>query len=106
MKKYLISFLSVLMVIVMSLSMTGCGEEKTVLKTFLSYADQSFDSDISESGVVIENDNWSLMWDESYKRVSFVEKNTGAVWGQIPQEALEPAIQENGMIKKNHPQLE
>lgn len=106
MKKYLISFLSVLMVIVMSLSMTGCGEEKTVLKTFLSYADQSFDSDISESGVVIENDNWSLIWDETYKRVSFLEKNTGAVWGQIPQEALEPQIQENGMIKKNHPQLE
>lgn len=106
MKRYLIDFLSVLMVIIISLSMTGCGEEKTVLKTFLSYAEQSFDSDITESGVICENSNWSLMWDNDNKRVSFVEKKTGAVWGQIPQEALEPVIQENGIQKKNHPQLE
>ena len=106
MKKYLISFLSVLMVISLAVTMTGCGGEKITLKTFQLYADQSFGSNITESGVVIENDNWALMWDETYKRVSFVEKSTGYVWGQIPYEASVPELQENGMPKKNHPQLE
>jgi len=106
MKKYLIRFLSVLTVMALSLCMTGCGEEKPKLKSFLSYAQQSFETDFSTNGVVCENGNWSVIWDNVNKRVSFKEKATGAVWGQIPEEATVPQKQENGIIKKNHPQLE
>ncbi len=106
MKKYLISFLCVLMAVTMAVSMTGCGKENIPLKSFLSYTDQYFDSDYTASGVVCENDKWQLKWDNVTKRVSFVEKATGYTWGQIPVEAEAPQYQENGMVKKNHPQME
>ncbi|MBP3390685.1 MAG: hypothetical protein J6L58_03250 [Clostridia bacterium] len=106
MKKYILSFLSLLMALSLAVSMAGCGKVSTTLETFLSYSEQSFDSDYTSTGVVCENDNWQLVWDNVTKRVSFVEKATGYVWGQIPQEATEPQYQENGAVKKNHPQLE
>jgi len=106
MKKHLIKFLSILTVAALTLCMTGCGEEKPILKGFLAYNEQSFDTDFSTNGVVCENDSWSVIWDNVNKRVSFKEKATGTVWGQIPQEATVPQKQENGLIKKNHPQLE
>ena len=106
MKKCLISFLCVLTALSLAVCMTGCGKESKPLKTFLSYTEQSFDSDYTATGVVCENDNWQLKWDNSTKRVSFVEKATGYTWGQIPVEAEAPQYQENGTIKKNHPQLE
>lgn len=106
MKKYLISFLSVLMAVTLAVCMTGCGKEKISLKSFLSYSEQNFDSDFSSTGIVCENEKWQLCWDNVTKRVSFVEKATGYVWGQIPNEATAPQYQENGTVKKNHPQLE
>jgi len=106
MKKYLISFLSVLTAVSLALCMTGCGEEKITLKSFLDYSEQSFDSDFTSNGTVCENEKWQLNWDNVTKRVSFLEKATGYVWGQIPTEATEVQYQENGTVKKNHPQLE
>ena len=106
MKKFLISFLCVLTALSLAACMTGCGKESKPLKTFLYYGDQYFDSDYTATGVVCENDNWQLKWDNVTKRVSFVEKATGYTWGQIPVEAEAPQYQENGTIKKNHPQLE
>lgn len=106
MKNYLISFLSVLTVVSLIFCMTGCDKGKTVLKSFLPYSEQSFDSDFTATGIVCENEKWRLHWDNVNKRVSFEEKSTGTVWGQIPVEATVPQYQENGVIKKNHPQLE
>lgn len=106
MKKFLISFLCVLVAIALAFGMAGCGKEAVSLKSFLSYAEQSFDSEFNSSGVVCENDKWQLSWDNVTKRVSFTEKSTGYVWGQIPTEATEPQYNENGSKKKNHPQLE
>ena len=106
MKKYFIRFLSVITVLALAVCITGCGKEKIKLQGFLSYSEQSFDSDITSSGTVCENENWILNWDNSTKRVSFTEKATGYVWGQIPNEAATPQKTENGAVKKNHPQLE
>lgn len=86
-------------------SLIGCKNNKETLKTFLKYEDMSFDSSFSSTGVVCENENWTLNWDNSKKRVSFTDKKTGAVWGQIPAEATEPVVID-GVTKKNHPQLE
>jgi len=106
MKKYLIRFLSVLMALSIAVLMAGCGKEKVQIKTFLTYSEQNFNSTFNTTGVVCENENWQLNWDNSTKRVSFTQKATGYVWGQIPAEAQKPQNQENGMVKKNHPQLE
>ena len=106
MKKYLIGILSVLVIAATILLNFGGGKEKAVLIGFLNYAEQSFDGDFDTTGVVCENDKWELRWDNVTKRVSFLDKETGYLWGQIPNEAAEVQYQENGMIKKNHPQLE
>lgn len=106
MKKYLIRFLSVLMVLSLVLSLSGCGEEKAAVTTFLSYSEQNFEGNYSTTGVVFENENLALKWDNATKRVSFEEKKTGYVWGQIPMEASVIEYQENGMIKKVHPQID
>lgn len=85
------------------LGLAGCGNDKSLV-TFLNFGDQSFDSS-SVNGKVCENDRFGLYWDNSLKRVSFLDKKSGAVWGQIPAEAQNGVI-ENGVKKKNHPQLE
>jgi len=107
MKKYLISFLSVIIVIslIITVCFVGGGKEKIELQGFLSFSKQSFESTYDSSGVVCENDKWQLNWDDGTKRVSFTDKETGYEWGQIPQEAKEP-IMIDGMMKKNHPQME
>jgi len=79
MKKYLIRFLSVLMVLSLVLSLSGCGEEKAAVTTFLSYSEQNFEGNYSTTGVVFENENLALKWDNATKRVSFEEKKTGCI---------------------------
>ena len=94
--------------LLMGLSSAGCAsgsdtEEKVDTKR---YDEVSYSSDIEESGTVCENSRWQLNWDDDNKRVSFVEKATGAVWGTTPQEACTPQVDEEGDIKKNHAQVE
>ena len=87
--------------LLMGLSSAGCAsgsdtEEKVDTKR---YDEVSYSSDIEESGTVCENSRWQLNWDDENKRVSFVEKATGAVWGTTPQEACTPQVDEEGDIK-------
>ena len=94
---------ALLLALITLLGLTGCGNDKSLV-TFLNFGDQSFDSEYV-NGKVCENDKFELNWDDSLKRVSFVDKQSGAVWGQIPAEA-QNGVTENGVKKKNHPQLE
>ena len=94
---------ALLLALITLLGLTGCGNDKSLV-TFLNLGDQSFDSEYV-NGKVCENDKFELNWDDSLKRVSFVDKQSGAVWGQIPAEA-QNGVTENGVKKKNHPQLE
>lgn len=86
---------------------SGCRKKESLI-TFRSYeeAEEEFADDYDSTGTVCENEKWRLTWDYGTKRVRFEDKVTGAVWGQIPFETEKPVMQENGMIKKNHPQLE
>ena len=62
MKKYFINLLSILMIFALTLGISGCGEkdEKTAIVSFLSYSDQDFDDQFIETGIVCENENWTL----------------------------------------------
>lgn len=106
MKKYSVRYFALFMSMILLLSFAGCGEKGENITTFLSYDDMDFNYDDIPSGTITENENWRLIWDNSNKRVSFEDKISGAVWGQIPEEATKPVYDENGMLKKNHPQLE
>ena len=91
---------ALLLALITLLGLAGCGNDKSLV-TFLNFGDQSFDSEYV-NGKVCENDRFELYWDNSLKRVSFADKQSGAVWGQIPAEAQNGAA-ENGVKKKNHP---
>ena len=103
MKNRLFRIFALLVALITLLGLAGCGNDKSLV-TFLNFGDQSFDSEYV-NGKVCENDRFELYWDNSLKRVSFADKQSGAVWGQIPAEAQNGAA-ENGVKKKNHPQLE
>ncbi len=103
MKNRLFRIFALLVAPITLLGLAGCGNDKSLV-TFLNFGDQSFDSEYV-NGKVCENDRFELYWDNSLKRVSFADKQSGAVWGQIPAEAQNGAA-ENGVKKKNHPQLE
>ncbi len=95
-----------LAVLLLACGLTGCGGEEAPLTTFLPYAELDVADESVPTGTVCENARWQLLWDASTKRVSFADKATGALWGQVPAEAAEPARDESGRVKKNHPQME
>ena len=68
---------ALLLALITLLGLTGCGDDKSLV-TFLNFGDQSFDSEYV-NGKVCENDRFELNWDDSLKRVSFVDKQSGAV---------------------------
>ena len=103
MKNRLFRIFALLVALITLLGLAGCGNDKSLV-TFLNFGDQSFDSEYV-NGKVCENDRFELYWDNSLKRVSFEDKQSGAVWGQIPASA-QNGVTENGVKKKNHPQLE
>ncbi len=91
-----------------SITAAGCGSngtDETVIDT-LNYSDVSYDSDVNESGTVAENDTWELIWDADTKRVHFLEKATGNMWGNVPQEVCEVTLNEQGFPVMNHAQIE
>ena len=103
MKNRLFRIFALLVALITLLGLAGCGNDKSLV-TFLNFGDQSFDSEYV-NGKVCKNDRFELYWDNSLKRVSFEDKQSGAVWGQIPASA-QNGVTENGVKKKNHPQLE
>lgn len=90
MKKIMFRFMSlVLMVCMITCSFTACGSktEKKIIN-LPRYNEDNFGSNCSVNGVVCENDYWQLIWDDSRKLVSFKDKKSGNLWGQIPEKAL------------------
>lgn len=84
----LISFTVVVALVAVCLS--GCSKKATYPKINISrYNEDRFSSDFSGNGVVYENEYLEILWNNSKKLVSFREKQTGNIWGQTPQAALD-----------------
>ena len=90
MKKILSRLISIAVVICMiCVCFTGCSSNPKSRAIYLPYYNEdAFSSNYFDSGVVCENEYWQLIWDNSNKLVSFKDKQTGNVWGQIPEKAL------------------
>lgn len=89
MKKILFRLISVAVVLALvSCCFAGCGSNKNRAIYLPTYNENAFSSNYYESGVVTENEYWELIWDDSLKLVSFRDKQTGNLWGQIPEKAL------------------
>lgn len=90
MKKLIFRFISLALAVCMiACSFAGCGSNtnKIVLR-LPTYNEDNFSGNYYGSGVVCENDYWQLIWDDENKLVSFYDKQTGNIWGQIPNQAL------------------
>lgn len=89
MKKILFRFVSLAVVVCLILGcVAGCGSDNQQTITLARYNEDNFSSNVSESGLICENEYWELHWDNTKKLVSFKDKATGNVWGQIPEKAL------------------
>lgn len=81
------------MCLLMIVSVAGCGNTPDDVVDTLRYNDVSYDSETIADGVVVENDTWQLVWDDTQKSVMFVEKATGNVWSNAPEEFYDPAYE-------------
>lgn len=89
MKKLIFRFISLsLVVCIIACIFAGCGSNKKALIKLQNYENKNLVSNYFGSRVVCENDYWQLIWDDENKLVSFYDKLTGNIWGQIPQDAL------------------
>lgn len=75
----------------------GCSKKSTkVVINTKRYDDMKYNDDVLSSGVVCENGNFTLEWDDRYKQVTFKEKATGAVYSTSPIETRSVTKDENG----------
>lgn len=89
MKKILFRLISVAAVLCLACTcFTGCSSKDPLKIHLPRYNENAFSSDYSESGIACENEYWELIWDNDSKLVSFRDKQTGNLWGQIPEKAL------------------
>ncbi len=85
---------AVALCLLLTISAAGCaGSTPDEVVDTLRYDDVSYDSETIADGVVFENDVWQLVWDNTQKAVSFIEKATGNLWSNAPQEYLDPAFE-------------
>ena len=101
MKKILFRFISfAVAVCIIVYSFAGCDSNNNKQTIRLPrYNEDGFSSNYSESGVAVENEYLEILWDNSKKTVSFREKETGIVWGQIPQTTVDFGMQMTNALK-------
>ncbi len=95
-----------LCLVILVLSLAGCGGEgRTELIKTKNYAKMQFNDEAVASGVVCENNSFSITWDDTIKQVFFTDKSTGAVYGTMPSEATVPEYDEEGNERNVNPQI-
>lgn len=82
------TFVSILVALI-ALVMSGCGESDTVRVSYTPYKQQE-----SRSATVADNDNYSLLWDDNEKCVLLNDKKTGKVWSSIPYDFYQQGVSE------------
>lgn len=79
----------------------GCGVPSVNRKPFEETEPVAF-----ENTEIIENENYSLRWDQDYKRVLLFDKEHNISWSTTPAEAMKQRYDSDGIPLKNHPQLD
>ena len=87
--------------ILSSCLLTGCKDESTA-QNKLKY-DSSANMSSVTSGVVAENSNYNIVWDDGEKRVAFTDLRNNTVWSLCPADTAEPELDEFGLPIKANP---
>lgn len=89
---------------VLLLSLTGCGAVSQA--NINAFFDENYKTKTSESGVLAENEKFSLNWDNEFRRIFIIEKSSGKIWSNLPDELFETRYDEDGDEITNNPNLE
>lgn len=84
-----------------SFLLTGCKDEGIADKK-LKY-DSSANMSSITSGVIAENTNYNIVWDDDEKSVAFTDLSNNTVWSLCPGDSGEPELDEFGLPIKANP---
>lgn len=101
MEKTLKRIISLVLCLVFTLYLTGCSNKDIKTKANFVYPSSVKNKN---SGIVAENENFALEWNKKTFQVQMVEKSSGKIWSNIPQDTAADASVETG--KKKNPKLE
>ncbi len=96
---HVICFICILLI-----TLTGCSA--VVDPKANAWFDEKHKTSAIENGVLFENEKFSLNWDDQFKRIFFVEKETGGIWSNLPSELFKTRYDEDGYEMVNNPSLE
>lgn len=96
-----------LVISMMLLCFTGCSDKNANGVNTKIYSKDAFDDmSLEDSGVICENDRYSLYWDDYYMQVEITDKQSGKVYSTMPSSAKEITYDEDGYELKNNPLVE
>jgi len=84
-------------------AVTGCGQADVTQESIAF--DKQAQPKMTESGMITENASYRLEWDDENKRVELIEIETGLSWSTTPAGTQEPELDQFGLPKKPHPQI-
>ena len=100
-KKY--NILTISLCIALLCAVASCGQAEVTQESMAF--DKEAQPNIVESGPIVENASYRLEWDDENKRVELIEIETGISWSTTPASTQEPELDQFGLPKKPHPQI-
>lgn len=83
MKKKVYTVFSAVLALCISISFSGCGKSSASAFPEKTSSDAQ-NKNIKETGIVAENKDYTLIWDNDNKAVFLTDKQTGNCWGTMP----------------------
>ena len=97
------SFTTIISLICVFALLSGCGGTAYIASAKF---DEKFEAHNEPSFVAAENDKYALMWDLENKRILLKDRESGRIWSNVPNSALEPKYDSDGSQISNNAQLE
>lgn len=99
-------FVSILLIFaIFSFTLTACGQKENIITT-KDYDSQEYEN-TDLGGVVAQNSEFSLSWDNENKKVIYCSLKNGVTYTTSPADSTsEPQLDADGMPIKNNPQVE
>ena len=98
-----IKILSIIFCFILCIISVGCSSDNGGYKTTKYKEPENYN--ITESGIVAENQLYQMKWDADYGSVTVVEKSSNRVWSTIPPDANDNGVDEFGFPIEANPRV-
>lgn len=109
MKKVRFQIIAIMLAAIICVCLTACGangDKKGLVKTG-SYDKTKYKNGSISSGIVAQNDRFSIEWNDQNKRVVFNDLKNGVSYSTAPKQITQGSqVDENGLPIKNNPRIE